>query len=97
MRSIKLSPAAESGLKKIEARHVAWLKAKEDGMSYDEFARNWEESNMDNVVKFEAGDRVTYSGFAGTVVKFCDWSASMYEVRLASGLVCVPASDLVKP
>lgn len=44
----------------------------------------------------KVGQPVTTSGFAGTVVRLCEWSTSMVEVRLASGVCCVDAGD-VKP
>lgn len=42
------------------------------------------------------GQPVTTSGFAGTVIRLCEWSNSMVEVRLARGVFCVDAND-VKP
>lgn len=42
---------------------------------------------------FTPGQRVTCSGFLGTVIRHYD--GNMYEVRLASGLVCVDAHDIV--
>ena len=41
-----------------------------------------------------AGQRVTYSGFPGTVISHYD--GNMYTVRLASGPICVDARDLIK-
>lgn len=46
-----------------------------------------------NTATFQTGQKVTTSGFKGVVVRM--YSAGMVEVRLASGLVCVPASDVV--
>ena len=43
---------------------------------------------------FAPGDHVTTSGFAGVIVR--EYSCRMYEVRLASGLVCVDMSDIVR-
>jgi hypothetical protein len=40
------------------------------------------------------GQRVTYSGFPGTVLSHYD--GNMYTVRLASGPICVDAHDLIK-
>jgi hypothetical protein len=45
------------------------------------------------------GQRVTYSGFPGAVVRLyadgpCE-GARMYEVRLQSGTVCVTGADLI--
>jgi hypothetical protein len=40
------------------------------------------------------GQRVTYSGFAGAVIRHYD--GNMYTVRLASGPICVDARDLIK-
>lgn len=44
----------------------------------------------------KVGDRVIKDGYSGTVVKLCEWRESMVEVRLARGLVCVPAEDVTK-
>ena len=41
---------------------------------------------------FERGDQVMCNGFAGVVMR--QYSAGMFEVRLASGLVCVPTCDI---
>jgi hypothetical protein len=35
------------------------------------------------------GMRVIANGYPGTIARVCEWSDSMVEVRLASGLVCV--------
>lgn len=40
------------------------------------------------------GDRVTTSGYPGTVIR--RYSAGMVEVRLASGVCCVPDGDCVR-
>lgn len=45
-----------------------------------------------NAAKFTVGQKVTTSGFPGIIVR--QYSESMYEVRLGSGLVCVDASDI---
>jgi hypothetical protein len=42
---------------------------------------------------FKAGQKVTTSGFPGIVVRM--YSEGMVEVRLGSGLVCVPVGDVV--
>jgi len=44
----------------------------------------------------KVGDRVQANGYPGTVVRLCEWSYSMVEVMLASGGVCVPASEVEK-
>lgn len=41
---------------------------------------------------FKCGDRVTTSGFAGRIIR--QYSEGMYEVRLESGLCCVPTEDI---
>lgn len=41
---------------------------------------------------FKDGDRVTRSGYEGTVI--CEYLPGMYEVRLSSGVVVVPGSEL---
>lgn len=43
----------------------------------------------------EVGQKVTTSGYAGTVVRLCEWSHAMVEVRLVSGVVCVDANDVI--
>lgn len=40
------------------------------------------------------GLRVWCNGYIGTVTRICEWSNSMVEVRLASGLVCVDYNDV---
>jgi hypothetical protein len=35
------------------------------------------------------GQRVVANGYAGTITRVCEWSDSMVEVRLPSGVVCV--------
>jgi hypothetical protein len=43
--------------------------------------------------KFKVGQKVTTSGFAGTIVReYCD---GMWEVRLNRGTVCVSQSDII--
>lgn len=41
---------------------------------------------------YKAGDQVTKSGYAGVVLS--EYLPGMYEVRLASGVVVVPAEEL---
>lgn len=41
------------------------------------------------------GDKVTYSGYEGTIVALCEWSHSMVEVRLRSGVTCVSACHCI--
>ena len=43
---------------------------------------------------FKCGDKVTYSGFSGTVVRH--YSEGMWEVRLPGGIACVTGADLVR-
>lgn len=45
-----------------------------------------------NQKSFKIGDKVTTSGYPGTVVRH--YSGAMYEVRLARGVVCVDACDI---
>ena len=46
--------------------------------------------------KLTEGQKVTYSGYDGTITKACDGQLTgMYEVRFESGLICVCGSDLV--
>lgn len=49
------------------------------------------------IKKLKAGDKVTCNGgFKGTVLKVCEWSPGMIEVRLARGVVCIPDTDAEK-
>ena len=41
---------------------------------------------------FTIGQRVTTSGYPGVIVR--QYSGSLYEVRLASGVKCVDACDI---
>jgi hypothetical protein len=47
----------------------------------------------------KVGQKVTTSGYVGTITAVCEWSRGqggvMVEVRLASGLVCVSCHDVV--
>lgn len=48
---------------------------------------------------FKVGDKVTYSGFAGTVIRTKDsagsaWMGTLIEVRLDRGVVCVGSSEV---
>lgn len=43
---------------------------------------------------FVRGDRISYSGFHGSVLgHYCN---GMYEIRIQSGVSCVSGSDLVR-
>jgi preprotein translocase subunit YajC len=42
---------------------------------------------------FQAGQHVTTSGFAGRVIRM--YSPGMVEIRLGSGVVCVPVGDVI--
>jgi preprotein translocase subunit YajC len=57
------------------------------------------QSRRDETSKLQNGQRITYSGFPGTVTKLYDdgprEGARMYEIRLASGTACVCGSDLI--
>lgn len=44
--------------------------------------------------EFPVGTKVTTSGYKGTVVRVCEWTNGMVEVRLASGTVCVDVCDV---
>lgn len=50
-----------------------------------------------NTVK--VGQRVTYSGFPGTIVAICEWSRSanevLIEVRLPGGVACVTCLECI--
>ena len=46
----------------------------------------------DAAPKFKPGQKVTTSGYPGVIVR--QYSEGMYEVRLARGLVTVPAEDI---
>lgn len=53
---------------------------------------------MAKMHNFNVGDKVVTSGFAGTIIRTADsvdssWMGNMVEVRLASGVCCVDASD----
>lgn len=43
----------------------------------------------------KVGDKVICNGYTGTITRLCEWSNSMVEVRLNSGLVCVDESELI--
>jgi hypothetical protein len=51
-----------------------------------------------NATDVRVGQKVTTSGYAGTVTAICEWSRSetdvMVEVRLARGTCCVSCRDL---
>lgn len=47
---------------------------------------------MNATSSFVYGQRVTTSGFPGTIER--SYSKGMVEVRLPSGLVCVPVEDV---
>ena len=42
----------------------------------------------------EIGNKVMANGYEGVIVRLCEWSSSLVEVRLSSGIVCVCASDV---
>jgi hypothetical protein len=44
----------------------------------------------------KVGDLVLCNGYQGSVTALCQWSDSMIEVRLGSGLVCVDSFDVKK-
>lgn len=43
---------------------------------------------------FSVGDKVQRAGYVGTVVRVCEWTADLYEVRFGGGVACVCGSDL---
>lgn len=46
--------------------------------------------------KLTEGQKVTTSGYNGTITKVCDGQLTgMYEVRLERGLICICGSDIV--
>jgi hypothetical protein len=51
------------------------------------------------VTKLQPGQRITYSGFSGTVIDLYDdgeiEGARMYNVRLPGGTACICGADLV--
>ena len=56
------------------------------------------QNRINETSKLLPGQKVTYSGFSGSVIRLyidgdCE-GARMYEVHLASGPVCVCGSDL---
>jgi len=42
------------------------------------------------------GDKVLCEGFEGRVMRLCEWTNSMVDVRIPSGFCCVDATYLVK-
>lgn len=44
-------------------------------------------------IVLKPGQRITYSGFPGAVIRHYD--GNMYEIRLASGVACVDAGDII--
>lgn len=41
------------------------------------------------------GQHVLCNGYEGTVTRLCEWSDSLIEVRLRSGLVCVDSKEVL--
>lgn len=73
-------------------KHTEELKAEAARMASDE-AYDREQIARGNPDHLRVGQKVTTSGYAGTIVR--QYSAGMFEVRLASGLVCVSAADIL--
>lgn len=52
-----------------------------------------------NANQVKVGQKVTTSGYVGTITGVCEWSRTdnevMVEVRLASGLVCVSCTEVI--
>ena len=49
--------------------------------------------NYFNKNHFSVGQRVTYAGFAAVIIRhYCE---GMWEIRLASGPICVTGADIV--
>lgn len=50
-----------------------------------------------NANEIKVGQKVTTSGFPGTVMRICEWSRTatgvMVEVRVPGGLTCVSCRD----
>lgn len=47
--------------------------------------------------KYQVGDRVFCNGYDGTVIRICEWSENLYEVRLPGGVACVSDADISTP
>ncbi len=43
----------------------------------------------------KVGQRVTTSGYQGTVTRLCEWSDWLVEVRLERGTCCIDAKDCI--
>jgi len=43
----------------------------------------------------KVGQRVSYSGYPGTITHVCEWTTGMVEVRLARGTTCVDFAELI--
>jgi hypothetical protein len=56
-------------------------------------------NRINEKAKLQPGQKVTYSGFPGTVTELYDdgpcEGGRMYNVRLGAGAVCVCGSDLI--
>lgn len=56
---------------------------------------DWVKAMGDNTITaWKPSDKITYSGFAASIVKHC--RNGMFEIRLASGFACVSYTD-IKP
>ena len=42
--------------------------------------------------EIKVGTKVIKDGFAGTVIRVCDWDAELIEVRTSGGVSCVSKS-----
>lgn len=55
-------------------------------------------NRINETTRLQPGQRITYSGFPGTVIRlYADGATEggrMYEVRLPGGVACVCGSDL---
>lgn len=56
-------------------------------------------NRTNETTRYSNGDKVTYSGFPGTIVRLYEdgpiEGARMYEVRLPGGVACVCGSDIL--
>jgi hypothetical protein len=44
----------------------------------------------------KVGDKVKANGYEGTVIRLCEWSDALIEVRLPGGVACIDACKAVK-
>jgi len=44
----------------------------------------------------KVGDKVKANGYNGKVIRLCEWSDSLVEVRLSGGTICTCSSEVTK-